>query len=82
MQRNVYLVNATIQFENPLQPPQWGAPVFLSSVSVVTNEDGTQVYQPSYIQQPATPADITEEVLKAMQARLAVLGLTLTRTQE
>ncbi len=82
MQRNVYLVNATIQFENPIQPPQWGAPVFLSSVSVVTNDDGTQVYQPSYIQQPATPADITEEVLKALQARFAVLGLTLTRTQE
>lgn len=79
MKRNSYLVNATVQFENPIQPPQWGAPVFLTSVSVVTNTEGASVYQPAYTQQPATADDITDEVLAALQNRMAALGLVVER---
>lgn len=82
MQRNTFLVNATIQFENPVQPPQWGAHVLLTSVAVVTNADGVQVYQPTYSQQPATPSDVTDELLAALQSRMAVLGLKVSRIEE
>lgn len=82
MKRNSYLVSATIQFENPIQPPQWGAHVILTSVAVVTNEEGVQIYQPSYLQQPATSDDITDEVLAALQTRLAILGLNVSRATE
>lgn len=79
MKRNSYLINATIQFENPVQPPQWGAHVVLTSASVVTSDEGAQIYQPSYTQQPATPEDITDEMLAALQNRLSVLGLAVSR---
>lgn len=79
MPRQAYIINATIQFENPLQAPQWGAPIFLTSVSLITNETGQALYQPSHMQQPATPEDITDELLDALNNRFASVGLTVQR---
>lgn len=79
MQRQNILVNLTIQFNNPVQPLQWGAPVLLTQVGLVVDANGNSVYQPAYSQMPAAPDDITDEMLAQLQTQLASVGLTVAR---
>ena len=82
MPRQTYIVNLTLQFDNPIQPPQYGAPVMLTSASIVTNAGGTALYQPAYTTVPASPEDVTDEMLAAIASRLAALGLSVARLPE
>lgn len=47
MTRQSFIVNATVQFDNPIQSAQYGAPVLLTSASIVTNSEGIAMYQPA-----------------------------------
>lgn len=79
MRRENILVNLTVQFANPVQPPQWGAPVLLTQVGLVVDVNGNALYQPAYSQMPAAASDITDEMLAEMQKQLVAVGLTVTR---
>lgn len=74
-----FIANMTLQFDNPVSSPQFGAPVLVTTISICTNEQGQQMYQPAYNVTPATPDDITDEVLQAIQVKLSSLGLTVSR---
>lgn len=82
MPRNTYIANATIQFDNPIQSPQWGAPVLLTSICVITNDEGLPLYQPNHRVEPATAEDVTDELLAALNVKLGALGLEVARKQQ
>lgn len=79
MRRQNIVVNLTIQFNNPVQPPQWGAPVLLTQVALVVDEGGNALYQPAYHSQPAAAENITDELFAALQQQLAAVGLAVSR---
>lgn len=81
MQRQNILVNMTVQFQNPVQPPQWNAPVLLTQAALVVDSNGNSVYQPAFSQMPAAPTDITDEILVQLQAALEAIGLKVERAQ-
>jgi Mg2+/Co2+ transporter CorC len=51
----------------------------MTSVSLATNEAGQAVAQPAHSQYPMVAEDITDELLAALNAKLAALGLEVTR---
>ena len=79
MPRQTIIANLTIQFDNPIQPPQWGAPVLITHIGVVVDEAGNALYQPAYQPMPAVAEDITDEVLTALKKQLAAVGLSVAR---
>lgn len=79
MRRQNVLMNLTIQFNNPVQPPQWGAPVLITQATLVVDAQGNALYQPAYHSQPAAAEDITDELLVALQEQLAAVGLSVAR---
>lgn len=81
MQRQNIMISLNIQFPNPIQPPQWEAPVLITQASVVVGEDGNAVYQPAFTQVPAAKSDITDDVLAQMQVLMAALGLSVSRLE-
>ena len=81
MQRITTLGSLAINLPNAVQPLQPGAlPVVLTSFQVITGADGKQAGYVSQMQQQAIAADITDPVLAAVNAQLAYLGLTISRT--
>ena len=79
MPRQTLISTLTFQFPNPVQPPQWGAPVIVTHIGIVTDEAGAAIYQPSFQQMPAVAEDITDEVLAALQQACAAVGLVIDR---
>ena len=79
MRRQNIVVNLTIQFNNPVQPPQWGAPVLLTQAALVVDAEGNALYQPAYHSQPAAAEDITDELFAVLQQQLAAVGLAVSR---
>lgn len=80
MPRQSIISNLTVQFPNNIQPPQWGAPVLITQICVITDANGNALYQPSYQAMPASAEDISDEMLAALQQQLAAVGLTVART--
>lgn len=70
-----------LQLPNDFQPPQWGAPVLLCGLSVVVDDAGKPVYQPAYIQRPISQADLTPDILQALNNQLAAIGFKLERVE-
>ena len=68
-----------LQLPNDFQPPQWGAPALLCGVSVVVDGTGKPIYQPAYVQRPIGQADITPEILEALNTQLAAIGYHLAK---
>lgn len=79
MDRQSHLVSVTAQLPNPAVAMSFGLPVFGTQVQIIT-ANGQQVGQAIHVQQPMIPADITDDVLVALNAQLASLGLRLERT--
>lgn len=75
------LMNLIVQFDNPIQPPQWGAPVLATNATMIADAEGRSVYQPQVSNSVLLAADITDELLAALQAKFAELGLTISRAQ-
>ena len=80
MPKQTFIVSMTTQFDNPIQSAQFGAPVMLTSITVVTNAEGQAIYQPAHVSLPATAEDITDELLLAIQVKLAAIGLKVQRS--
>lgn len=79
MPKQTFIVSMTTQFDNPIQSAQFGAPVMLTSITVVTNAEGQAIYQPAHVTLPATPEDITDELLGAIQVKMLAVGLHVSR---
>lgn len=79
MQRQTFVINLTIQMENPLQSIQFGAPILVTNAAIVTNAEGQPMSQATQWAQPAIPDDITDEILAALQAKFATIGLEVSR---
>lgn len=82
MQRQTIIISLTVQFQNPVQPPQWDAPVMLTQASLVVDAGGQPVYPPAFSQVPAASSDITDDMLAHLQVQLAAVGLTVARTAD
>ena len=81
MPRQTLLTAVVLQFDNPVQPPQWGAPALMSTVSIIADDAGTALYQPTHLSQPAVSEDFTPEILETINLQLSKLGLELTRKE-
>ena len=79
MPKQTFIVGMTLQFDNPVQSAQFGAPVMLTNITIVTNAEGQTIYQPAHVTLPATPEDITDELLEAIQIKMLAIGLRVTR---
>lgn len=69
-----------VQFPNPVAQTQFGAPVLLMQVTIVTDEAGNALYHPAYAEIPAAPSNISDDMLHHLQVQLAAVGLTVSRT--
>ena len=72
-------LSVTVQFDNPVQPPAYNAAAIMTQVTLATNEAGQAVAQPAHSQYPMVAEDVTDELLAAMNAKLAALGLEVSR---
>ena len=72
-------LSVTVQFDNPVQPPAYNAAAIMTQVTLATNEAGQAIAQPAHSQFPLVGEDITDELLAAMNAKLAALGLEVSR---
>lgn len=81
MHHKTFITSLVIQFKNPVQPPQYGAPVLISHVGVVVDGNGMNMYQPAYSILPAAPSDISEELLEQIGIQLAAVGLVASRAE-
>lgn len=79
MPRALVPLNVVIQLDNSIQAPVFGAPVLISNLSVVVDEAGKPLYQPAHLQMPASSGDFTEDMLQALNNKLALLGLKLSK---
>lgn len=79
MQRISQVAQIMIQLENAYQPPQFGAPVLMTEINVVKDGENKPVYQPSFITKIAVPADITDELVAAINERFSAIGLEVKR---
>lgn len=77
--KTTHLINVTIQCDNPLQQAQYGAPVLLTTGTVITDAMGQMMYQPAYMSIPASEQDITDEVLALLQEKFRAIGLAVER---
>ena len=72
-------LSVSIQFDNPVPPPAYGAAAVMTGVRLATNEAGQAVAQPAHGQYPMVAEDVTDELLAAVNAKLAALGLEVSR---
>lgn len=79
MKRAVIPINIVIQIDNQMQPPAYGAPVLMTSITTVVDASGATMYQPAHTQLPATPEDFTDDMLQAINNKLRPLGLRIER---
>ena len=79
MPRAIVPLNVIIQIDNNIQQPVFGAPVLISNLSVVIDDEGKPLYQPAHLQMPASPDDFTDDMLQALNNKLSQLGLRLIK---
>ena len=72
-------LSVSIQFDNGIQPPAYGAAAIMTSVSVATNDAGQAIAQPAHSQYPMVAEDVTDELLAALNGKLLALGLEVSR---
>ena len=81
MPRAIVPLNVIIQIDNSIQQPVFGAPVLISNLSVVIDDEGKPLYQPAHLQMPASPDDFTDDMLQALNNKLSQLGLRLVKDE-
>ena len=82
MPRAIVPLNVIIQIDNNIQQPVFGAPVLISNLSVVIDDEGKPLYQPAHLQMPASPDDFTDDMLQALNNKLSQLGLRLVKDEK
>ena len=81
MPRAIVPLNVIIQIDNSIQQPVFGAPVLISNLSVVIDDEGKPLYQPAHLQMPASSDDFTDDMLQALNNKLSQLGLRLVKDE-
>lgn len=71
-------ISLTINFENAVMPAQFRRPVLTTVEQILV--DGAAVEQAQHLQRPILQADVTDEMIGAVNAQLALVGLVVTRT--
>ncbi|MGF7130527.1 hypothetical protein P3T40_002002 [Paraburkholderia sp. EB58] len=71
-------ISLTINFENAVMPAQFRRPVLTTVEQILV--DGVAVEQAQHLQRPILQADVTDEMIAAVNAQLALVGLVVTRT--
>ncbi len=82
MNREKFITQLVVQFANPVQPPQYDAPVLITSASMVVAANGANAYPPVYQMEPAISTDITDELLSVLNERMSAIGLQVIRGPE
>ncbi len=77
--RNHILTNLIISLDTQYTPMHGQPQVTASIGSIITDANGSQVFPPSFTQQPAVGADLTPEVLEALNNALAYTGFKLVK---
>lgn len=72
----------SVQLKNDLQPPQWGAPVVVSGLHVVLDDQGKQMFNPAHVARPIGGDDLTPETMEAINSQLLTVGLRLSKVGE
>lgn len=72
----------TIQFDNPIQPPQFNGAPLVSSMRVVMRNGQPVFQQAGHVMEPAIAEDITPELVAEINLKLARLGYQLTPISE
>ena len=72
-------LSVSIQFDNGIQPPAYGAAAIMTQVTLATNDAGQAIAQPAHSQFPMVAEDVTDDLLAALNAKLAALGLEVSR---
>jgi hypothetical protein len=75
--RKSVAISFTVNLENSVIPPQFKRPV-LTTVEQI-QVDGANVEQPQHLQKPILQADVTSELLAALNVQMALVGLVVTR---
>jgi hypothetical protein len=75
--RKSVAISFTVNLENGVIPAQFRRPV-LTTVEQI-QVDGQNVEQPQHLQKPILQADVTDELLVAINAQMALVGLIVTR---
>jgi hypothetical protein len=76
MQRTTYPQQVSIHLANPVMQPQYGLPVLMTTIQVISNEAGA-IGHPTQTVQPMIGADMNDDVLAAINASLATIGYKL-----
>ena len=71
-------LSVSVQFDNPVQPPAYGAAAVMTSVSLATNDAGQAVAQPAHSPYPMVADDATDELLPDSKAKQATLGFEVS----
>lgn len=69
-----------VQLENAAQPSQWGGGPLISGFNVLVADDGSFAKdQVAHMQRLASSSDFTDELLAAINAKLLLIGLTVSK---
>lgn len=70
-------ISVTINFENAVMPAQFRRPVLTTVEQILV--DGQPVEQAQHLQRPILQADVTDEMIAALNLQLALVGLAVAR---
>lgn len=79
MIRETHLANLTIQVPNPAMQLAFNVPIYMTHIQSVKSDDGTLIGNPTQQQTPMVDADVTPEVLEAINLQLASIGLVAAK---
>lgn len=69
----------TISLDNPYQAAPFGTPAFITKVSLVVDDNGAPLTQPTALQYGIISHDVDDDLLARLNAKLATMGLRLER---
>lgn len=72
-------ISLSINFPNDVMPQPFRRPVLTTYEQVLV--DGQQAEQPQHMQRPILQADVTDEMLAALNVQLALVGLSVARVE-
>lgn len=70
-------LSLTVNFPNEVMPQPFRRPVLTTYEQVLA--DGQQVEQPQHMQRPILQADVTDEMIVALNVQLGLVGLRVER---
>lgn len=78
-ERKNFITNINIQFDTPYTPIMGSSPVNVNMGAVVLDGQGGNMYPPTFSYQQLVSADLTPEVVEAINDALAYTGFKLVK---